>query len=228
MPGKREYRRFVGDHVLTQHDVLEQTRFDDNIGFGGWSIDLHPPGGVYSDAAGSMHLHGPGLYEIPFRSLYSANVSNLLMAGRDISASHVAFGTTRVMATCAVTGEAAGAGAALAARYDVSPRTLLDERRDELQQTLLRQDAAIAGVPWRDARDLALAAEVSASSQRRLLAAPWASRAADVAGVADELVPLAGRDFGLVLPVAPRLDAAVLALRRADCSDSTLAPSMRV
>ncbi|GAA5196422.1 FAD-dependent oxidoreductase [Microbacterium jejuense] len=200
MPGKREYRRFVGDHVLTQQDVLDQTRFDDNIGFGGWSIDLHPPGGVYSDAAGSMHLHGPGLYEIPFRSLYSVNVSNLLMAGRDISASHVAFGTTRVMATCAVTGEAAGAGAALAARYAVSPRTLLAERRDELQLALLRQDAAIAGVPWRDARDLALRAEVSASSQLRRLAAPRSA-------VAEELVTLADRDFGLLLPVDPRLDA---------------------
>ena len=201
MPGKREYRRFVGDHVLTQQDVLDQTRFDDNIGFGGWSIDLHPPGGVYADAAGSMHLHGPGLYEIPFRSLYSVNVSNMLMAGRDISASHVAFGTTRVMATCAVTGEAAGAGAALAARHGVSPRTLLAERRDELQQTLLRQDAAITGVPWREARDLALAAEVSASSQLRRLAAPRADRADG------ELVMLADRDFGLLLPVDPLLDA---------------------
>ncbi|TQM23694.1 FAD dependent oxidoreductase [Microbacterium kyungheense] len=201
MPGKREYRRFLGDHVLTQQDVLDQTRFDDNIGFGGWSIDLHPPGGVYSDAAGSMHLHGPGLYEIPFRSLYSVNVSNLLMAGRDISASHVAFGTTRVMATCAVTGEAAGAGAALAARYGVSPRTLLAERRDELQHALLRQDASIAGVPWRDARDLALAAEVSASSELRRLAAPR-SDAGD-----EDLVSLADRDFGLLLPVDPRVDA---------------------
>ncbi|MBD3942102.1 FAD-dependent oxidoreductase [Microbacterium sp. NEAU-LLC] len=201
MPGKREYRRFVGDHVLTQQDVLDQTRFDDNIGFGGWSIDLHPPGGVYSDAAGSMHLHGPGLYEIPFRSLYSVNVSNLLMAGRDISASHVAFGTTRVMATCAVTGEAAGAGAALAARYAVSPRTLLAERRDEVQQTLLRQDAAIAGVPWHDARDLALAADVSASSQLRRLAAPRSDAGAE------ERVSLADRDFGVLLPVDPRLDA---------------------
>jgi hypothetical protein len=201
MPGKREYRRFVGDHVLTQQDVLDQTRFDDSVGFGGWSIDLHPPGGVYADAAGSMHLHGPGLYEIPFRSLYSSNVANLLMAGRDISASHVAFGTTRVMATCAVTGEAAGAGAALAARHGVSPRALLAGGADELQQTLLRQDAAIAGVPWRDARDLALTADVSASSWLRRLAAPCASE------VVEELVPLADRDLGLLLPVDPRLDA---------------------
>ena len=116
VPGKREYRRFLGDHVLTQHDVLGQVEFDDRVAFGGWSIDLHPPGGVYAAERGSKHWHPDGNYHIPLRSLYSRNVENLWMAGRNISASHVAFGTTRVMATCAVLGEAVGIAAAVALR----------------------------------------------------------------------------------------------------------------
>ncbi|MEI3847086.1 MULTISPECIES: FAD-dependent oxidoreductase [unclassified Microbacterium] len=196
VPGKREYRRFIGDHVLTQHDILGQTRFPDNIGFGGWSIDLHPPGGVYSDAAGSRHLHGPGVYEIPFRSLYSVNVTNMLMAGRDISATHVAFGTTRVMATCAVTGEAAGTGAAIAARHGVTPREVGATHLAELQSALVRQDASVLGIPWADAADLAFTATATASSTLRALEA--------VGG--DVPISLAERDFALLLPVHPRLD----------------------
>ena len=128
VPGKREYRRFIGDHVLTQHDILGQTEFEDRVAFGGWSIDLHPPGGVYAAERGSKHWHPDGNYHIPLRSLYSRNVANLWMAGRNISASHVAFGTTRVMATCAVLGEAAGVGASVALRNGLSPRELAQTR----------------------------------------------------------------------------------------------------
>ena len=128
VPGKREYRRFVGDHVLTQHDVMDQVRFDDAVGFGGWSIDLHPPGGMYADEDGSKHLllRRRLLHPVP-QPVLARTSRNMLMAGRNISASHVAFGSTRVMATCAVTGEAAGAGAALSARHGVSPRELVTE-----------------------------------------------------------------------------------------------------
>ena len=93
VPGKREYRRFVGEHVLTQQDVLEQTEFEDHIGFGGWSIDLHPSGGVYATEPGSKHWHPDGTYHLPLRMLFSKNVTNMWMAGRNISASHVAFGS---------------------------------------------------------------------------------------------------------------------------------------
>ncbi|MDR6972688.1 FAD-dependent oxidoreductase [Leifsonia shinshuensis] len=198
VPGKREYRRFVGDYVLTQNDIMEQTRFPDTIGFGGWSIDLHPPGGMYSTDEGSKHLFTSGVYHIPFRSLYSRNVTNMLMAGRDISASHVAFGTTRVMATCAVTGEAAGAGAALAARYGEPPRTIGSERLTELHELLLRGDASMLGVPWEAADDLALTGEVSASSTLTELAVAVEEDAVSY--------PLDEHDFGLHLPVDPRLD----------------------
>lgn len=107
IPGKREYRRFLGDYVLHQGDILGQTEFADRVAFGGWSIDLHPPQGVYATEAGAKQLYADGIYHIPYRSLYSVNTENLLFAGRNISASHVAFGSTRVMATCATIGQAA-------------------------------------------------------------------------------------------------------------------------
>jgi hypothetical protein len=97
IPGKREFRRFTGDYVLNQKDIIAQNFFEDRIAFGGWSIDLHPPQGMYSTESGSKHLYADGIYHIPFRSLYSVNVSNLMFAGRNISATHVAFGTTRVV-----------------------------------------------------------------------------------------------------------------------------------
>ncbi|MEI8408507.1 MULTISPECIES: FAD-dependent oxidoreductase [unclassified Kribbella] len=164
VPGKREYRRFLGDHVLTQHDVLGQTLFEDRVAFGGWSIDLHPPGGVYSSERGSKHWHPDGNYHIPLRSLYSRNVSNLWMAGRNISASHVAFGTTRVMATCAVLGEAVGIASAVALGNGLSPRELATERFELMRRALQRADASVLGVIDDDPANLALAATVSASS----------------------------------------------------------------
>ncbi|MCA1292310.1 FAD-dependent oxidoreductase [Paenibacillus sp. alder61] len=163
-PGKREYRRFTGDYVLTQNDIIAQQRFEDRVAFGGWSIDLHPPQGMYAEASGSKHMHADGNYHIPFRSLYSANVANLLFAGRNISATHVAFGTTRVMATCAILGEAAGTAAALCAERDMTPRELSRRHTPLLQQTLLRQDASVLGLANRDPGDLARQAVVRASS----------------------------------------------------------------
>ncbi|GAB2570879.1 FAD-dependent oxidoreductase [Gracilibacillus alcaliphilus] len=164
IPGKREYRRFVGDYTLTQNDIMEQVEFDDRVAFGGWSIDLHPPGGMYSKASGSKHLQADGIYHIPFRSLYSKNVNNLLFAGRNISASHVAFGSTRVMATCAVIGEAAGTGAAYAADKGITPREVYTSYRKELQQTLLKQDASIIGINNEQEEDFAQQAKITASS----------------------------------------------------------------
>ncbi|PYI52963.1 FAD-dependent oxidoreductase [Paenibacillus flagellatus] len=196
IPGKREYRRFVGDYVLNQNDILAQREFDDGVAIGGWSIDLHPPQGMYAAESGSKHLYADGVYHVPFRSLYSVNVRNMLMAGRDISASHVAFGTTRVMATCAVIGEAAGTAAALCAAKGVAPRQLYAEHLGELRQTLLRQDASIVGLRNADGRDLALGARATASSS---LAALGVERAG---GERHRLA----RDAALLFPVEPRLD----------------------
>ncbi|MDP4097825.1 FAD-dependent oxidoreductase [Paenibacillus sp. P96] len=164
VPGKREYRRFIGDYMLTQNDIVAQTPFNDRVAYGGWSIDLHPPQGMYAKERGSKHRHADGNYHIPFRALYSVNVRNLLFAGRNISATHVAFGTTRVMGTCAVMGEAAGTGAALCIQYGIRPRELYRFRLRELQLTLLRQDAAVLGLCVPDEQNQAQSAQVRASS----------------------------------------------------------------
>jgi hypothetical protein len=207
LPGKREYRRFLGDHVLTQNDILEQTEFDDAVAFGGWSIDLHPVEGMYATEAGAHQRYSNGIYGIPFRSYYSRNVANLLLAGRDISASHVAFGSSRVMATCGAGGEAAGTGAALALDLGVRPRELATHHAAELRQVLLRQDASVFGVRNEDPHDLARRARVTASSVARSI------DPADFApGGDDEYLPLT-RDVGLLVPVDPRLDAIELLMR---------------
>ena len=210
VPGKREYRRFVGEHILTQHDVLEQTEFDDRIGFGGWSIDLHPSGGVYATEPGSRHWHPDGNYHLPLRMLYSKNVTNLWMAGRDISASHVAFGSTRVMATCAVLGEAAGIGAAVAHELGVAPTALARAHMPALHHAMVRADASLLGVRNEDPADLALAAEVTASSTKTTLASArsTARRALDQA-------------LGLVLPVDPHLDGLDILVDAATSTEMT-------
>src|SRR5699024_5063436 len=201
IPGKREYRRFVGDHMLTQHDVLDHVPCDDRVAFGGWSIDLHPTGGMYATERGSRHRHPDGNYHMPLRSLYSQHVSNMWMAGRDISATHVACGTTRVMATCAVVGEAAGMAAALSGRTGYSPRQLAADHFDLMRKALVRADASVLGVEHRDTTDRALEASVSASSQRT-----------DLGRLRPSLLRHLDSAVGMVLPVDPALDGVDLLL----------------
>lgn len=205
MPGKREYRRFLGDHVLSQRDILEQRVFPDAVAFGGWSIDLHPVEGMYATASGAHQRYADGIYGIPLRSLYSRNIDNLFVAGRDISASHVAFGSTRVMATCATTGEAVGTAASLALDLGVRPRELATGHAGAVQQLLLKQDASVFGVSNDDESDFARRARVSASSHLR-----------DVdAGAHDAQAKehLLDADLAVVVPVDPRLDTISLLMR---------------
>ncbi|MEV0792553.1 FAD-dependent oxidoreductase [Kribbella sp. NPDC050459] len=194
VPGKREYRRFVGDHVLTQHDVLGQTDFADAVTFGGWSIDLHPPGGMYSTQPGSRHWFSDGTYDVPLRSLYSRNVGNLWMAGRNISASHVAFGSTRVMATCAALGEAAGLAAAVALQSALSARELAGGEFDRMRFAMIRNDTSAVGLVNDDPDDVARTAAVTVSSTRTELSSE--------PGEGDWPLDC---DLGLVLPADPEL-----------------------
>jgi hypothetical protein len=167
VPGKRESRRIEGDHILTQQDLMGLNgEFRDAVAIGGWGLDEHPPGGFDDvDKRPFVSTKLPEVYNIPLRSLYSKDVSNLMMAGRNASCSHVAFTSTRVMATCAVMGQAAGTAAALCARYDVTPRQFAREERRvvELQQTLLRDDQTIKNLKNNDPLDLARKANVTAS-----------------------------------------------------------------
>ena len=141
MPGKRESRRVLGDYVLTEHDLVNGPRFHDAVAFGGWSIDNHAPRGFFDhELAPCTQVQLPGLYQIPLRSLYARDIPNLFLAGRDISASHIACCSARVMLTCTSCGEAVGAAAALCARTHTPPRSLasddqlLDDLRDSLER----------------------------------------------------------------------------------------------
>lgn len=143
LPGKRESRRYVGDYILTQQDVENGKQFPDEVAYGGWQIDNHLPGGFFMSGAGGAHLQKKRLtepYGIPFRSLYSKNVDNLMFAGRNISASHIAFASVRVMATCGIMGQAVGTAAALMTKYGVTARRLGQEKIVELQNVLMEDD----------------------------------------------------------------------------------------
>ena len=166
MPGKRGSRRIMGDHLVTEHDLLRGD-FADAVAMGGWPMDDHPPGGFdRSDIPPNTVLKTPEVYNLPLRALYSKNVPNLLMAGRNISATHAAFTSTRVMATCAVVGQAAGTAAAQCLQQRVSIRQLAQDKNrvSTLQQTLLRDDQSLRGFRNEDPRDLARKAKVSASA----------------------------------------------------------------
>jgi len=173
IPGKRESRRFEGDYMITQMDLVEQRTHDDAVSFGGWAMDLHPADGVYSDKPGCTQWHSKGVYQIPYRCLYSRNIKNLFLAGRVISASHVAFGSTRVMATCGHTAQAVGTAAALCLRDGLMPRDLTaPERMRALQTRLIGQGQYIPGLALPDPLDLARAATPSATSSYALAALP--------------------------------------------------------
>ncbi|HEX8833708.1 MAG TPA: FAD-dependent oxidoreductase [Abditibacteriaceae bacterium] len=163
LPGKRENRRYVGDHILTQNDVRDGGKFDDVVAYGGWSMDDHHPAGIFYPGSPTLYHAAPSPYGIPYRSLYSRNISNLLFAGRNISVTHAALSSTRVMATCALLGQAAGTAAALCIRHNCDPRALsTGERLRELQNTLMDDDCWLPGIA-RPISDLAKAATLSAN-----------------------------------------------------------------
>lgn len=165
IPGKRESRRFLGDTLLCQQDIIEQRDHYDAVAYGGWSIDLHPADGVYSEHDGCRQFHSKGTYTIPFRALYSQSLDNLLLTGRSISATHVAFGSARVMCTCGVLGEVVGRAAAICHQQQLTPSQLAQpDRVTQLQQQLLRQGAFIPRHPLLSpARDAQI--EVSSTLQ---------------------------------------------------------------
>ncbi len=168
IPGKRGSRRVVGDYILNENDLRAGGRFDDAAAIGGWAMDDHPPAGFdRRDLRPNIAVRLPGPYNIPLRSLASKTIRNLFMAGRNISCSHVAFTSSRVMATCAVTGQAAGTAAVLCLDKGITPRDLYRNQPllKQYQQMLLRDDQTIRGVTNEDPADLARGARVAASSE---------------------------------------------------------------
>lgn len=166
LPGTRESRRLEGDYILNENDILSNRSFEDAVAYGGWAMDIHPPGGLFDfDELPSKVIGFEGAYTIPYRCYYSANIRNLMMAGRNISVSRMAFGSTRVMGTCAIGGQAVGTAAAMCIKYHCLPKEILNHMR-ELQQTLLEDDCYIPGIRNEDKSDLARMAQVTASSER--------------------------------------------------------------
>jgi hypothetical protein len=135
----RESRKVAGEYTLTEQDILTRRPFPDAIALGAWPIDIHPTDGYVG-----VHPHKdnpPPPYEIPFRCLVPADVDQLLVAGRPISTTHRAHGSTRVPGTSMATGQAAGVAAAISALSGVRVRDL--EIR-KVQEELLRQGAILS------------------------------------------------------------------------------------
>ena len=149
--GKRESRRLLGDHILTQNDILNEVPYPDGTASASWSIDLH-----YPDPKNSAFFPGEEfksictqdvieIYPIPYRCFYSRNISNLFMAGRNISVTHVALGTVRVMRTTAMMGEVVGMAAAVCNRNSCLPRDVYTTYFEELKE-MMKEGAGKKGL----------------------------------------------------------------------------------
>ncbi len=140
LPGKRESRRYVGAYTLTEQDILSQGKFEDLVAYGGWTMDDHHPAGFRAEEPPNIFHPAPCPYGIPYRVLYAKDIDNLMFAGRNISATHAALSSTRVMATCGVMGQAVGTAVSIAVREGVLPKDITTHHMKELQQTLMRDD----------------------------------------------------------------------------------------
>ncbi|WP_370980225.1 FAD-dependent oxidoreductase [Agaribacterium sp. ZY112] len=191
VPGKRESRRFEGQYMLKQQDIVEQTQFDDAVSYGGWAIDIHPSEGIYSDKPACSQFHSKGVYQIPYRCFVSRDIENLYLAGRIISASHMAFGSTRVMITCAHGGQAVGEAAALCVEKELKPVDLLaTDNMAELQQRLMINGQGLAGVALDTSNNLVAQASLSASSTLALAGYTASSEFLSLEQSIAQLVPL--------------------------------------
>lgn len=203
IPGKRESRRFEGDYMLIQQDVVEQREHYDAVATGGWSLDLHPADGVYSDKQPCNQWHSKGVYQIPYRCYYSKDINNLFLAGRIISASHVAFASSRVMATCAHGAQAVGMAAVLASQNNWLPRDLSQpERIGLLQQALNKSGQGIPRVAPSIPGNLMKEAQLTANGELVLHEIPFNGPWMDLAYSSAQLLPLqAGQNYAFRVKV---------------------------
>ena len=146
LPGKRESRRYIGAHVLDQHDVEAGGKFEDIAAYGGWTMDDHNPAGFRHTGEPTIFHPAPSPFGIPYRSMYSANIKNLFFAGRNISATPATLSATRVMATCALIGQAVGNAAALCNKYACKPNDVYEAHLKELQAEILYDGCWLPGL----------------------------------------------------------------------------------
>ena len=156
LPGKRESRRYVGRYIINENDVRSEGKFPDVVAYGGWTMDDHFPEGFYYSKGTSTIWHpAPSPWGIPFRALYARDIENLLFAGRNVSVTHVALSSIRVMATCALMGQAIGTAAAQMTKDSTTPDTI-DIKA--LQAALMDDDCFLPGFK-REPNDLTRSAK---------------------------------------------------------------------
>jgi len=163
LPGKRESRRYIGKYIVTQNDVEAEGRFEDMVAYAGWPMDDHFPEGFnYTAGHPTIYHPAPQPWGLPLRCMISENIENLVFAGRNISVTHAALSSSRVMATCAVLGQALGTAVAQAI-HDGCAVECVDISK--LQQTLMDEDCYI---PWhkRELPELTKSAQCSAEVVR--------------------------------------------------------------
>ncbi|MDR3252972.1 MAG: FAD-dependent oxidoreductase [Tannerella sp.] len=152
LAGKRESRRLLGDYILKEDDLTRHVVHEDGTAAATWSIDLH-----YPDPANTANFPGEEFksiavhktiypYPIPYRCLYSRNIDNLFMAGRNISVTHVALGTVRVMRTTGMLGEVVGMAASICKQHEVTPREVYQRYLGDLK-LLMREGTGQKGLP---------------------------------------------------------------------------------
>jgi putative pyridine nucleotide-disulfide oxidoreductase len=140
--GKRESRRLLGDYILSEHDLSKVVDHEDASFPTSWSIDLH-----YPDSVNSIHFPGNEFkaitkqmvlypHTVPYRCLYSRNIDNLFMAGRNISVTHVALGAIRVMRTTGMMGEVVGMAASLCKQFNTTPRGVYQYHLKDLKELM--------------------------------------------------------------------------------------------
>lgn len=151
--GKRESRRLMGEFVLREQDLKNNVIYPDASASTSWYIDQHYPDPENSklfpgrEYLSCGHLDPLGFYPIPYRCFYSKDIDNMFMAGRDISVSHVALGTVRVMRTTAMMGEVVGMAASVCRRHKALPRDIYYTYLDELK-ALMRKGVGRTDVPY--------------------------------------------------------------------------------
>lgn len=168
--GKRESRRLLGDVILQEQDIVQRRPWPDASVTSTWTIDLHYPiqsdqfpGEEFRSRAEHVQIKP---YAIPYRCFYSRNIDNLLMAGRDISVTHVALGTVRVMRTCGMMGEVVGMAASICKEHDAMPRDVYEKHLDELKALMtcgvgkpMPSHSALRPPEWLDSAGKNLASE---------------------------------------------------------------------
>lgn len=167
--GKRESRRLLGDVILNKDDIVNGVIYPDRCVPATWSIDLHLPDPKYDEGwegdefiSKAYYTHYTKPYWIPYRCLYSRNIDNLFMAGRDISVTHEALGAVRVMRTCGMMGEVVGMAISLCKKHNSLPRSIYTDHFEQLKTMMVGEDIS----KWLEhaGPNLARDAQVSVSS----------------------------------------------------------------